>query len=212
MNTTSITRLFYCAVLFVFLSGFYPAQQKSKQAAGHLPGEATRIGGRDTAAPSDYVIGLEDVLSIGVWKEPDLSAKDLVVRPDGKISLPLINDIQASGLTTLQLQQEITERLKKFVASPNVSVMVTKIVSQSVSIVGAVTKPGNYPMGSPMTVLELLARSGGFREEANPKRIKIVRKEGGTTVQFPFNYKEIVEGKNLQQNITLINGDVVIVP
>ncbi|MBN1567584.1 MAG: polysaccharide biosynthesis/export family protein [Acidobacteria bacterium] len=162
--------------------------------------------------PEAFVIGLEDVLSVGVWKEPDLSVKEVVVRPDGKISLPLISDIQASGLTPKQLQDRIAEKLKEFVASPTVTVSVLKIASQSVSIVGQVARPGSYFLGSPMTVLELLARAGGFREEANAKKIAIVRKENGKTSYFSFNYKEVSKGRNLQQNIVLKNGDVVIVP
>jgi polysaccharide export outer membrane protein len=162
--------------------------------------------------PENFVIGLEDVLAINVWREPELSVKEIIVRPDGKISIPLIGDIQASGFTPKQLQERITEKLKEFVASPSVTVVVLKIASQSVSIVGQVAKPGVYYLGSPLTVLELLARAGGFREEANKKNISIVRKEGGRTVSFRFNFKDVSKGKNLQQNIILENGDVVIVP
>lgn len=163
-------------------------------------------------AGKDFVIGVEDGLSIFVWREPDLSVKETTVRPDGKITIPLINDIQAAGLTADQLQQQITEKLKDFIASPSVTVVITKIVSQKVSIVGEVNAPGVYPLGSPMTVLELLARAGGFREYAKKKNITIVRQEGGRTMRFKFNYKDVAEGKNLQQNITLKSGDIVIVP
>jgi polysaccharide export outer membrane protein len=162
--------------------------------------------------PENFVIGLEDVLAINVWREPELSVKEIIVRPDGKISIPLIGDIQASGFTPKQLQERITEKLKEFVASPSVTVVVLKIASQSVSIVGQVAKPGVYYLGSPLTVLELLARAGGFREEANKKKISIVRKEGGRTLSFRFNYKDVSQGNNLQQNIILENGDVIIVP
>ena len=164
------------------------------------------------AQTADYVIGLEDVLSVNVWKEPELSVKEVVVRPDGKISLPLVSDIQASGLTPKELQSRIAERMKEFVAAPNVTVVVLKVASQSVSIVGQVARPGVYYLGSPLTVLELLARAGGFREDANTKKIAVVRSEGGRTSHFPFNYKEVSKGQNLQQNIILKNGDVVIVP
>jgi len=164
------------------------------------------------AAAKEYVIGLEDVLAVSVWREPELSIKEVVVRPDGKITLPLINDIQASGLTADQLQERITERLKDFIASPNVTVVVVRIVSQRVSILGEVGQPGVYPLASPMPVLELLARAGGLREYAQKKDIRIVRKEGGREVTFKFNYKEVSEGKKLSQNITLKSGDIVIVP
>jgi len=159
-----------------------------------------------------YVIGSEDVLSINVWKEPELSVKELVVRPDGKISLPLVNEIQASGLKPRELQARITEKLKDFVASPNVNVTVIKIFSQRVSVVGQVSKPGLYTLGSDTSVLDILARVGGLTEYAKGKNIKILRTINGKTVQFPFNYKNVIRGNDLQQNITLKNGDTVLVP
>jgi polysaccharide export outer membrane protein len=163
-------------------------------------------------APADFVIGLEDVLAVNVWKEAELSVREIVVRPDGKISLPLIGDIQASGSTTKQLQERIAERLKEFVTTPTVTVSVLRIASQSVSIVGQVPKPGVYYLGSPLTVLELLARAGGCRDDANTKKIAIIRKDGDQTRHFLFNYKEVSKGQNLKQNIVLRGGDVVIVP
>jgi polysaccharide export outer membrane protein len=165
-----------------------------------------------SAANKDFVIGLEDILSVFVWREPDLSVKEVTVRPDGKITIPLINDIQAAGLTADQLQERITEQLKDFVASPSVTVVVVKVMSQKVSIVGEVAQPGVYPLGGPMTVLELLARAGGLREYAKKKDFAIVRQEGGRSIRYKFNYKDVSEGKNLQQNIALKNGDIVIVP
>jgi len=168
----------------------------------------------DSAADvtKDFVIGSEDALSINVWREPELSVKEVVVRPDGKISIPLVSDIQASGLTAQQLQDKLAEKLKEFVASPVVTVTVIRISSLSVSIVGEVQKPGAYPLVFPMTVLELLARAGGVTLDAKAKKIMIIRKEGEQTLQFPFNYKDVKNGKNLESNIALKNGDVVIVP
>lgn len=160
----------------------------------------------------DYVIGTEDVLSISVWKEPELSVKELVVRPDGKISMPLVNDIQASGFTPSQLQERITDRLKQFVTSPNVNVTVIKITGYTVSVVGMVAKPGPYMLGSSITVLDILARAGGLREDAKSKKIRILRKENGQIVQFPFNYNNVIKGKDLHQNIPLKSGDTVMVP
>ena len=162
--------------------------------------------------PDDYVIGLEDILSINVWKEPELSVKEVVVRPDGKISVPLIGDIQASDLTPMQLQERITDRMKEYVAAPSVTVVVLRIGSRSVSIVGQVAKPGIYYLGSPMTVLELLARAGGIGPDAEEKKIAIVRNEGGKSVSYRFNYKDVSRGRKLEQNIELKNGDTVIVP
>jgi polysaccharide export outer membrane protein len=162
--------------------------------------------------PPEYVIGLEDVLAVNVWREPELSLNSVTVRPDGKISLPLIGDIHASGLAPRQLQERIVERLKEFVAAPTVAVVVLKIGSRSVSIVGNVAKPGVYYLGSPMTVLELLARAGGVGSYAKKKNISIIRKEGDRVVPYRFNYGEVSKGKNLQQNIILKNGDQIVVP
>ena len=162
--------------------------------------------------PDDYVIGLEDILSVNVWREPELSVKEVVVRPDGKISMPLIGDIQASELTPMQLKDRITEKMKEYVAAPSVSIVVLRIGSRSVSIVGQVAKPGIYYLGAPMTVLELLSRAGGIGVEANKKKISIIRTEGGRTTSYLFNYKEVSKGINLKQNIELKNGDQVIVP
>ena len=164
------------------------------------------------AGAEDYVIGLQDVLSVVVWREPDLSVREIGIRPDGKISLPLINEMQAEGLTTRQLREQITEKLKDFVAAPTVWVMVLKSLSQRISIVGEVGRPGTYPVGGRLTVLELLAQAGGVTELAKSKDIKIIRNEGGKNVQLPFNYKEAIRGKNLQQNIVLKDGDIVLVP
>ena len=177
-----------------------------------LAAQTTEQLPKGAAVPADYVVGHQDILAITVWKEPELSIKELVVRPDGKISLPLVGDIIANGLTPKQLQDEIAGKLKEFVAAPNVFVVVLKTVSKSVSVVGQVGKPGTYIIGGPTTVLEILARVGGLTELAKEKSIKILRKENGKEVQFPFNYKDAIRGKNLQQNIQLKDGDIVMVP
>ena len=191
----------------IFQAGGYSAQSPPP-----TPAQSQSKDSAPEAAEKDFVIGLEDVLSVNVWKETELSLPNVVVRPDGKITVPLVGDIQASGLTTTQLQQHIAEKLQDFVASPMVSVTVVKIASRSVSIVGQVSKPGVYTMGSPMTVMELLARAGGLGLDAKGKKIKIIRKEEGKYIQFPFNYNDVVKGKNLKQNIVLKTGDLVVVP
>jgi len=162
--------------------------------------------------PADFVIGFQDTLAINVWKEPELSVKEVIVRPDGKIGLPLIGDIQASGLTPKQLQEKAADRLKEFVASPTVTVVVVKIASLSVTVVGQVGKPGAYYLGSPTTVLELMSRVGGFPESAKTKKISILRQDSDRVFTFPFNYKEVLSARNLEQNILLKSGDVIIVP
>jgi polysaccharide biosynthesis/export protein len=124
----------------------------------------------------------------------------------------LSDDIRARGLTRRQLQNAITEKLKEVVASPTVSVSVVKVVSQTVTVVGQVSRPGAYSVGAPITVVEMLARAGGLTEFAKEKAIKVVRTENGRTTQFPVNYKDVIQGKNLQQNIILKKGDVILVP
>ena len=161
--------------------------------------------------PPDYVIGPDDVLQVLFWREPENSA-EVVVRPDGMISLPMLNDVQASGLTPEQLRQKVITDATKFIKEPDVSVIVKAINSRRVFITGQVAKPGAYPLGSPTTVLQLIAIAGGLGEWANQKKITIQRVEGGKQVALKFNYKEVVEGKNLKQNILLKPGDTVIVP
>lgn len=179
-----------------------------------LSGTASLVAS-DTSKQSpdqEFVIGLEDVLSVNVWKDPELSIKEVVVRPDGKISVPLLGDIQADGLTVRQLQDEIAGKLKDYVTAPVVTVTVIRIFSKSVSIVGQVVKPGVFPLGSPITVMELLARAGGLTLDAKPKKMKIIRKEQGKSITLPFNYNDMINGKNLKQNIFLKSGDIVVIP
>jgi len=158
----------------------------------------------------DFVIGPEDVLSIAVWREPDLATK-AVVRPDGKIGVTLLGDVQASGLTTGQLKENIAKGLTRYVAEPEVSVVVAEIHSQTVHLIGAVGRPGAYSLGGPLTIMELLARAGGIAEGAKSEDIAIVRTVGKTTQRIPFNYKAFIEGRDLMHNILLKNGDVIVV-
>jgi polysaccharide biosynthesis/export protein len=161
--------------------------------------------------PPDYVIGPEDVLSIVYWREKDMSA-DVAVRPDGKISLPLLNDVTAAGLSPTQLRDRLTEASKQFFEDPSITVVVRQMNSRKVFITGEVNKPGPYPLIGQTTVLQLISIAGGLREYANGKKILIVRNENGRPVSYPFNYKDVVSGKNLQQNIELKLGDTVVVP
>jgi polysaccharide export outer membrane protein len=161
-------------------------------------------------APADYVIGPDDMLRIAVWKEPDMNAT-LPVRPDGKISLPLLDDVQAAGLTPLQLKDSITGKLKKYIADPHVTVVVTAMNSQRIFVTGEVTHTGAIPLLPNMTVLQALA-SAGFTQFANLKGIYLLRTENGQQVKLPFNYKDVVKGRHPEQNITLKPGDTVVVP
>jgi polysaccharide export outer membrane protein len=161
--------------------------------------------------PAGYVIGPDDQLGIIYWREKDMSA-DVVVRPDGMISLPLLNDIPASGLTPEQLRVAITTGATKFVEEPTVSIVVKAINSRKVYITGQVGKPGPYPLSGPTTVLQLIATAGGVAEYADKSKIVVIRNEGGKQTTFRFNYSDVMKGKNLSQNIELKPGDSVLVP
>jgi polysaccharide biosynthesis/export protein len=158
----------------------------------------------------DYVIGADDTLHISVWKEPDLT-ETLPVRPDGKISMPLLNDITAAGLTPLQLRDTITERLRKYIADPRVTVVVTGMNSRRVFVTGEVTHTGPMTLLPHMTMLQALAQAG-FTQFANPKAIYLLRNENGKQQKLPFNYKEVVKGNHPEQNIELRPGDTIVVP
>jgi polysaccharide export outer membrane protein len=171
---------------------------------------ASGIDLRAQAAPSaDFVIGPEDVLSIVFWRDKDMTTQ-VTVRPDGKISLPLLDEVQAAGLTPADLRAHLIEDSKKFFGNPNVTVVVQTINSRKVFITGQVVKPGPYVIVAPTTVLQLIAMAGGLKDFADSKNITIVRKEQGRTASFRFNYKDI--RKNLNQNIELKPGDTVVVP
>jgi len=161
-------------------------------------------------APADYVIGADDTLHISVWKEPDLTAT-LPVRPDGKISLPLLNDVSAAGFTPMQLADSITEKLKKYIADPRVTVVVTAMNSRRIFVTGEVTHSGAIALLPGMTILQALS-SAGFTQFANVKGIYLLRMENGKQVKMPFNYKEVVKGRHPEQNILLQRGDTVVVP
>ena len=162
------------------------------------------------ASPSDYVLGSDDTLHITVWKESDFTVT-LPVRPDGKISLPLINDIQAAGLTPMQLRESITEKLKKYMADPRVTVVVTAMNSRRVYVSGEVLHTGAMPLLPNMTMLQALA-AAGFTQFANLKGIYILRIENGKQVKLPFNYRQVIKGNHPEENIQLRPGDTVVVP
>jgi polysaccharide export outer membrane protein len=156
------------------------------------------------------VIGADDNLHISVWKEPDLTTS-LPVRPDGKISLPLLNDVPAAGLTPMQLADSIMEKLKKYIADPRVTVVVTAMNSRRIYVLGEVLHTGAVPLLPNMTVLQALA-TAGFSQFANVKGIYVLRTENGKQVKLPFNYKQVVKGADPRQNIALKPGDTVVVP
>ena len=161
--------------------------------------------------PAGYVIGAEDVLTITVWRENDMSG-DAVVRPDGIITLPLVNEMRAAGLTPEQLREQLTVAVAKYVADPSVSVSVKAINSRKAYIVGQVSKPGPYPLVAPMTVMQLITIAGGLLEYADADNIVILRRENGKDTSYLFNYRDIEKRRRLTQNIELKPGDQVIVP
>jgi polysaccharide export outer membrane protein len=159
-----------------------------------------------------FVIGNDDVLAINVWKEPDIS-RSIPVRSDGKISLPLAGEVQATGQTPLKLEQEIAARLKNYIGEPEVTVIVQQINSQKFNILGQVTRPGSYPIANAATVLDAIAVAGGFRDFAKQKSIYILRQNAdGSQARLRFNYKEVVKGENPAQNIKLQPRDSIVVP
>jgi len=185
-------------------------ENKQKAADANATGAQTAPKKPATDDPN-YVIGPQDVLDISVWKEPELT-RPVPVRPDGKISMPLLNDVQAAGKTPLQLAIDITTGLKKFVTDPQVTVIVTTINSQRVFILGEVNRAGAYPLLPDMTVLQALSSAGGFTIYANLKKIYVLRAEAGKQVKHPFNYKDVLAGKATDQNIVLRAGDTIVVP
>jgi polysaccharide biosynthesis/export protein len=184
-----------------------PAPAADKQ-GGAKQGQGSQAAHSD----SSYVIGANDVLAINVWKEPDIS-RSVPVRSDGKISLPLVGELTASGQTPLQLEQEIAKRLQSYISEPEVTVIVTDSKSQKVNILGMVARPGAYLLTSSTTVLDAVAMAGGFKDFAKQKSIYVLRQApDGTQKRIPFNYKEVIKGQNPEQNIRLQAGDTVVIP
>jgi len=160
--------------------------------------------------PKDYVIGVEDVLNVVFWKDKELSA-EVLVRPDGKISLPMLNDVPAAGMTPEQLAASVQQVAAKYVRDPGVTVMVKEIRSRKVYVIGEVAKPGTFQLASEMNVIQMIAEAGGFLETANKGDVVVVRNENGQERRFKVNYSEVVKGKNVGQNIKLLPGDTILI-
>jgi polysaccharide export outer membrane protein len=187
-------------------------------AAGQQPGSSAPVSHSGAASssvlpalPSGYVVGVQDVLSIVFWRDKDMSV-DVTVRPDGKISLPLLNDVDAAGFTPDQLRTRLIEAASKYIEDPNATVVVKEIHSRNVFITGNVAKPSTYPLNGDMTVLQLIALAGGLQEYADADKIVVIRTENGRAQYHRFNYKDVVKQKSVQQNIVLKPGDTVVVP
>jgi polysaccharide export outer membrane protein len=187
-----------------WLKGFH-SHEPTEDAPGG-PSIPTRAAGTD-----NFVIGNDDVLAINVWKEADIS-RVVPVRTDGKISLPLVGELQAAGKTPKQLEAEIGNGLKSYITEPEVTVIVQETKSQKFNILGHVQKPGSYVLIPPMTVVDAIAVAGGFQDFAKVKSIYVLRDDGGKQVRLPFNYKQVIKGSHFGQNIQLQPRDTVVVP
>jgi polysaccharide biosynthesis/export protein len=191
-------------------------QETQKRAAPDATTQKAASGATTTVSQvpvndAEYKIGAQDVLRIDVWKEEQLT-RTVPVRPDGKVTLPLLNDVQAAGLTPMQLAGVLSEGLKKYINNPQVTVTITEINSRRIYVTGEVTRAGAFPMLPNMTVLQALTSAGGFTQFAKTKKIYVLRMESGKEVKHPFNYKDVINGKKPEDNIQLQAGDVIVVP
>lgn len=190
-------------------SGDKPSQTGNANAA---PAQSAAATTPNQPEDDNYIIGANDVLAINVWKEPEIS-RSVPVRSDGRISLPLVGDIQAAGRTPHDLKNELTAKLKSYISEPEVTVIVQEIRSKKFNVMGMVARPGSFLLTNSMTVLDGLAQSGGFRDFAKKKSIYVLRKNAdGTESRLPFNYKDVIAGKSTEQNVKLQPGDTVVVP
>jgi polysaccharide export outer membrane protein len=196
-------RLFRTTTLFLSLS--LPTVAFGQTPAASAPTQPVKV-------PGDYVIGIEDVLGIVFWREQDKNlTTDVVVRPDGKISVPMLNDVTAAGLTPEQLAAAVQQAASRYIRDAAATVVVREIRSRKIFVIGEVAKPGTLQVGSELNVLQAIAEAGGFLETANKSNVVIVRQEAGRERRFNFNYKDVVKGKKLEQNIKLLPGDTVLV-
>ncbi len=198
-------RVNYCKILFYLIS-FLIALSLSAQ----TPNPASKDSAEARTEPL-YIIQPNDMLEVFVWKEPDLTRK-VLVRPDGRISFPLVQDLQAAGITPGQLKEQIEDKLKDYLKSPNVTIIVEAINSYRVYVVGKVQKPGVMTIEKPISVLQAVALAGGFQDYAKDSEMAVIRNMGKDNLVFEFNYREVIKGRKPEQNILLRSGDVVVVP
>jgi len=199
------------AVVFGFALSSTAQSTESEQTVAPAPATEQQKPAA-VAHADDYIIGSEDVLAVNIWKEPEIS-RTVPVRPDGKITLPLIGDIQAGGLTPRKLQDNIATGLRSYVSSPEVTVIVQEVKSLKFNIVGEIAKPGSYPLSQAATVLDAIAVGGGLRDFAKSSRIYVLRNNAdGSHEKLPFDYKQVIKGKKLAENIELRAGDTIVVP
>ena len=200
------TLAIFTCILVTFTMGSGQALAAEKKSAAETRTWSAK------ASPNDYKIGAGDILEITIWKEPDLSREEVLVRTDGKISFPLLNDVQASDLTPLEMKRNMEVGLKEFISNPFVTITVTSPASQQIYVLGEVLNTGEYPLTKNLTVLQAFALAGGFTEWASKKEIVLMRKEDGKEKIYRINYKNIIKGKDLSQNLKLKADDTIIVP
>ena len=197
--------------VLVLAPSLFASSEKKKNEEKSAPAAAQQTTSNAAAANAGYVIGPEDMLKINIWKEPEMSG-DVPVRPDGKISLTLLGDVQAAGLTPTQLTTQITDLLKKYLDDPRVTVTVGAVNSRRVFILGQVGRPGAFPLLPDMTVLQALSTAGGLSLYAAADKIYVLRIENGNQVKLAFQYKQVIKGNKPEQNIVLKSGDTIVVP
>ncbi len=213
-NIFTKTTVVICLTTPGWLWGQTVVAAKSKPEAPVTVAAITESVNSPASKPHDdsFVIGTNDVLAINVWKEPDVS-RSVPVRSDGKISLPLAGEVQAAGLTPLKLEHDIASKLQSYISEPEVTVIVQQINSEKFNILGMVNRPGSYSLSNSSTVLDAIAVAGGFRDFAKQKSIYVLRQNAdGTKSRMPFNYKDVVKGKNSEENVKLQPNDTIVVP
>jgi len=208
---SAIGALGLSAITLAAQSGAPPPRPSAAPAPAGVQAPAALVPSATPATPPGYVIGPDDLLSIVFWKDPTMTT-DVVVRPDGKISLPLLNELTAAGQTPEQLRAAVAQAATKYFEDPSVNVVVKQVNSRKVFITGEVNKPATYALSGPMTVLQLIALAGGLSDFAKKDEIAVLRTENGKQARYAVKYNEIIKGKNLQQNIELKVGDVIVVP
>jgi len=209
-----VTKVIAGAVLISLLAAATPAQQTATLGDKNVLLARSEVVAKPPSSlvpDANYLIGPEDLLDVSVWKEPELT-RTIPVRPDGKISLPLLNDVQAAGETPTQLAAHITDSLKRYVSDPQVTVIVSAINSQRIYLLGEITRPGAYPLSPGMTVLQAISSAGGLTQYAHAQKIYVLREADKSQQRLAFNYKEFLKGKVPEQNVALKVGDTIVVP
>lgn len=207
----SLRRARHIALLVAVASTVLPVAAQERQ----VPTTSKLAENRAAAVvtpPAGYVIGADDVLGVSFWRDKDLSVESVLVRPDGNITLPLLNDVRAAGLTPDQLRTDIQQAAAKYIESPNATVVVREIRSRKVYITGNVSKPASYPLSGPLNVMQLISLAGGLQEYADSEHIVIMRQSAGRSQSLKFNYKNVIKQKDTEQNVVLQAGDTVVVP